>query len=151
MENNFNQILTIIIVFVLLSAVVYYMYFMYEKKPKRTELMKENFSNANNYVHKHTSKDLSEDIPIIYDRPIATNRNSRLRSHGDKIRGDLPIIPLTGNWFVPSVDPERDLEAGAINVLAGVDNRTNKQLSELMRAKNGTTIMGGIDLNINQY
>lgn len=87
--------------------------------------------------------------PIVYDRYIVANRNSRLRAHGDKIRGDLPIAPMTGNWFSPNVHPNVDLEAGAINVLAGVDNDTSKQLAHLINSASGglDTTIGGVDLN----
>ena len=50
--------------------------------------------------------------PIVYDRFIYANRHSRLRETGDPFRGDLPIVPHSGNWFVPSVHPNIDLHAG---------------------------------------
>lgn len=86
--------------------------------------------------------------PIVYDRYIYANRNSRLRAHGDKIRGDLPIAPNTGNWFTPNVHPNIDLEAGAINVLAGVDNQTSNQLANLIYNASGRadTTIGGVDM-----
>lgn len=86
--------------------------------------------------------------PIVYDRYIVANRNSRLRSQGDKIRGDLPIAPNTGNWFTPSVHPNIDLEAGALNVLAGVNNDTSKQLANLIYNSSGRadTTIGGVDM-----
>jgi Family of unknown function (DUF5850) len=86
--------------------------------------------------------------PIIYDRFIYANRHSRLRAMGDPIRGDLPIVPNSGNWFVPSVHPNIDLQAGAINVMAGVNNETNHQLSSLIynSSGGGETTIGGVDL-----
>lgn len=86
--------------------------------------------------------------PIIYDRYIYANRHSRLRALGDPIRGDLPIVPNSGNWFVPSVHPNIDLQAGAINVLAGVNNETNHQLASLIynSSGGGETTIGGVDL-----
>jgi hypothetical protein len=86
--------------------------------------------------------------PIIYDRFIYANRHSRLRAMGDPIRGDLPIVPISGNWFVPSVHPNIDLHAGGINVLGGVNNETNHQLASLIYASSGggDTTIGGVDL-----
>jgi hypothetical protein len=86
--------------------------------------------------------------PIIYDRFLYANRHSRLRSQGDWFRGDLPIVPNSGNWFVPSVHPNIDLNAGAINVMAGVNNETNHQLASLIynSSGGGDTCIGGIDL-----
>lgn len=86
--------------------------------------------------------------PIVYDRFLYANRHSRLRSQGDWFRGDLPIVPNSGNWFVPSVHPNIDLNAGAINVMAGVNNETNHQLASLIynSSGGGDTTIGGVDL-----
>jgi hypothetical protein len=86
--------------------------------------------------------------PIIYDRFIYANRRSRLRAMGDPFRGDLPIVPNSGNWFVPSVHPNIDLHAGAMNVLAGVNNETNHQLASLIynSSGGGETTIGGVDM-----
>jgi hypothetical protein len=84
--------------------------------------------------------------PIVYDRYLYANRQSRLRNLGDPIRGDLPIVPASGNWFTPNVHPNVDLQAGAINVLAGVNNETSHQLASLIYNSSGggdTTIGGG--------
>ena len=92
--------------------------------------------------------------PIVYDRYIVANKQSKLRALGDPIRGDLPIVPNTGNWFVPSVHPNIDLQAGAINVLAGFDNENSKQLAQLIYASSGgaDTTIGGLNLaGMNQY
>lgn len=91
--------------------------------------------------------------PIVYDRYTVANRNSRLRAHGDKIRGDLPIAPNSGNWFTPNVHPNIDLEAGAINVLAGVNNDTSKQLANLIYNTSGRadTAIGGVDMTMASY
>lgn len=87
---------------------------------------------------------------IVYDRNIVANKNSRLRAQGDKIRGDLPIAPNSGNWFTPNVHPNIDLEAGAINVLAGVNNDTGKQLASLIHNASGktNTAIGGVDVSL---
>lgn len=86
--------------------------------------------------------------PIVYDRYIYANRKSRLRSGGDPIRGDLPIVPDSGNWFTPSVHPNIDLQPGAINVLAGVNNDTSKQLANIIYNASGraNTTIGGVDM-----
>lgn len=86
--------------------------------------------------------------PIVYDRYIYANRNSRLRSLGDKFRGDLPIAPNNGNWFTPNVHPNIDLEAGAINVMAGVDNATSNQVANLIYNASGRadTTIAGVDM-----
>ncbi len=86
--------------------------------------------------------------PIVYDRYVYANRRSRLRGQGDPIRGDLPVVPATGNWFTPSVHPNIDLHAGAINVLAGVKNETNQKLADLIynASGSGDTTIGGVDM-----
>jgi Family of unknown function (DUF5850) len=86
--------------------------------------------------------------PIIYDRFMYANRKSRLRNLGDPIRGDLPIVPLSGNWFTPSVHPNLDLQAGALNVLGGVNNETNHQLANLIynSSGGGDTTIGGVNM-----
>ena len=86
--------------------------------------------------------------PIVYDRYIYANRNSRLRSQGDPIRGDLPIVPQSGNWFTPSVHPNIDLRSGAMQVLGGIDNDTSKELANLIYNASGRadTTIGGVDM-----
>jgi len=87
--------------------------------------------------------------PIIYDRYIYANRKSRLRAQGDPWRGDLPIVPASGNWFVPSVHPNIDLQPGALNVMAGVNNETSHQLANLIYNTSGgaDTTIGGVDMS----
>lgn len=87
--------------------------------------------------------------PIIYDRYIYANRNSRLRSQGDPIRGDLPIVPSGGDWFRPSVHPSIDLQQGALSVIGGNQNETSNALSELIYSASGNaaTIIGGVDMS----
>lgn len=84
--------------------------------------------------------------PIVYDRLIYANARSRLRGAGDPIRGDLPIVAVLPEsnpdslvMFRPSVTPSIDLQQGALSVLGGYDNTTQKQLQNLMaRSTNGT-------------
>lgn len=93
------------------------------------------------------------DIPIVYDRYIYANRNSRLRSQGDPIRGDLPITPLNGTWFVPNAaagnNINQTLQQGAMNVMGGLANETNRNLAKLMNKSSDftTTTFGGINLS----
>ena len=82
------------------------------------------------------------DQPIVYDRYIYACRNSRLRSLGDPIRGDLPITPCESDWFRPSVQPNIDLQEGAMQVLGGVNNETANALADLIYTSSGNTAFG---------
>lgn len=89
--------------------------------------------------------------PIIYDRYIYANRNSRLRGLGDPIRGDLPIVPISGSWFIPSgayEGPNIVLQQGAMNVMGGINNETSNQLANLVYNSSGgaETAIGGVDM-----
>lgn len=84
--------------------------------------------------------------PIVYDRFMYANRNSRLRSQGDPIRGDLPIVPCGPQWFRPSVHPNIDLQQGAMNVLAGVNNEVTQAMNSLMVNTAGDYTVAGTDL-----
>lgn len=86
--------------------------------------------------------------PVIYDRFVYANRNNRLRSQGDPIRGDLPIIPCSSDWFRPSVHPQIDLQTGALNVIGGIQNDTSTQLAGLVAAASGGTdpFIGGVNM-----
>jgi len=85
---------------------------------------------------------------IIQDRYMYANRNSRLRSQGDPIRGDLPIVPCTSDWFRPSVHPNIDLHQGAMNTMGGIDNSTSNALAELIYTSSGksATTIGGVNM-----
>ena len=86
---------------------------------------------------------------INFDRMIYANRqNNRLRSQGDKLRGDLAIVPNRGQWFNVSVNPQIDSEPGAMNVMAGFDNSSSKNQAALsaIYSGGGTQISGGIDV-----
>jgi hypothetical protein len=93
-----------------------------------------------------------ESQPIVYDRFVYANRNSRLRSQGDMIRGDLPIVPCSKGWFQVSVQPNIDLQAGAMNVLAGQNNEVTQSLSKLINITSGgaDTAIAGANLG-NQF
>jgi hypothetical protein len=85
--------------------------------------------------------------PIVYDRFIYANRSSRLRSQGDPIRGDLPIVPCAPEWFRPSVHPNIDLQTGAMNVLGGVDNETTRAMADLIISTSGDNNIAGVNMS----
>lgn len=80
-----------------------------------------------------------ESQPIVYDRYMFANRNSNLYSQGDPIRGDLPIVPINNGWFSVSVQPNIDLQQGAMNVMGGVNNETSQQLADLIYTTSGNS------------
>jgi hypothetical protein len=86
--------------------------------------------------------------PIIYDRYMAANKQSRLRRHGDQIRGDLPIAPITRGMFDVKPSPNLDLQSGALNVMAGSENESGRALTAMIRQASGygETTIGGINL-----
>ena len=87
--------------------------------------------------------------PIVYDRYIYANRNSRTRSQGDWFRGDLPIMPCNTGWFQVSVHPNVDLNQGAMNVMGGINNETTKGLADLIYKTSGgaETSIAGVDMS----
>jgi hypothetical protein len=105
-------------------------------------------------VNDMTAINASGDLiqPIVYDRYIYANRNSRLRSQGDPIRGDLAIVPCSADWFRPSVQPNIDLQEGAMNVMGGVNNESIRALTDLINKSSGggETAIGGVNLE-NEY
>lgn len=84
--------------------------------------------------------------PVSAVRFYYANRNNRLRSLADPIRGDLPITPCTSDWFRPSVHPHIDLNQGAMNVMGGRDNETSQAMATLLNRTSGATTIGGVDL-----
>lgn len=95
--------------------------------------------------------------PVIYDRYMYANRNSRLRGQGDMIRGDLAIAPCYGSfaggpWFNVSVQPNVDLQQGAMNVLAGENNENTRSLAQLINTYSGgaETTIAGVNMS-NQF
>lgn len=84
--------------------------------------------------------------PIVYDRFIFANRNSRLRGQGDPIRGDLPIVPCAPEWFRPSVHPNLDLQQGALSVMGGFDNNTGQSMADLIMNTSGDQTIAGINM-----
>ena len=90
-----------------------------------------------------------EGEPIVYDRYIISNRNNRLRAQGDMIRGDLPIAKTNTGWFQTSAKPSEVLQQGALNVIAGIDNSTAKEMAALLLQETGNTesASGGVPLD----
>ena len=85
---------------------------------------------------------------VMYDRLIWGNTNSRTRSLGDPIRGDLPIPPCSGNWFQVSANPTLMLQQGAMNVLTDVaPTSTTAALSNLISTTTGQTAVAGVNLS----
>jgi hypothetical protein len=85
--------------------------------------------------------------PIIAKRHYFSNRGSNLRRSGDPLRGDLPIVPFRGNWFAPSVQPSKDLQAGGLMVIGGVNNENSQKVAKLIFESGGgySTTIGGVD------
>jgi hypothetical protein len=87
---------------------------------------------------------------VVYDRLMVSNRNSRLRSQGCTLRGDLPIPPCKTGWFQVSANPTIDLNQGAMQVLAGTDNETSNSLAALINSTTGQTAIAGANLTPEQ-
>lgn len=88
---------------------------------------------------------------VMYNRLMNVNlTGSRLRSQGDPIRGDLAITPCQQGWFSVYPVVNRDLQAGAMNVLAGAGaGESNAKLMDLLINASGgaRTTFGGADLS----
>jgi hypothetical protein len=87
--------------------------------------------------------------PVVFDRYITANRNSRLRAMGDKIRGDLAIPPCNSGWFQVSVTPSIDLEPGALAVLGGTCNEQGQSIASMVNMSSGgaMTAIAGVDMS----
>ena len=92
---------------------------------------------------------LNPDAPIIYNRLMHANRNSRIRSQGDWIRGDLPIDPncIPSGWFKPAVNPAIDLNQGAMLALGGFGNENAKAMAMLVSTSTGSSTIAGVQLS----
>jgi hypothetical protein len=87
-----------------------------------------------------------QQAPVTFDRYVFANRNSRLRGAGDKIRGDIAIVPAPVGWFRPSAVPNIDLEPGALVAMGGLNNDSFHELAQLMYVSSGgaqTALAGG--------
>ena len=84
---------------------------------------------------------------VAYNNLIYANlQNTRLRAQGDKIRGDLPIVPCETGWFRPSVNPTVDLEQGAMYVLGGLDNQVTTDMARLLHKDTYQSTIAGMQL-----
>jgi hypothetical protein len=90
----------------------------------------------------------TDTLPMVYNKVIYTNK-SRLRGMGDPIRGDIPIAPIQGNWFIPSAasTPHTTLQQGSINVMAGANNETSLAMAKLIynASKGQQRFVGGVE------
>lgn len=88
--------------------------------------------------------------PVIYDRLIFSNKNSRTRSKGDMIRGDLAIAPTQTGWFQVSANPSLDLQQGAMSIITDASSQAN--LARLITAAGGndftTSVSAGGDVRV---
>jgi hypothetical protein len=82
-----------------------------------------------------------------YDRLVYAQKRSRLHGLGDPIRGDLPIVPVKGDWFRVSAYPNIDLRQGAVTTIAGHDNATAKELRALQSEFSGKTALAQKDIS----
>lgn len=87
--------------------------------------------------------------PMVYNKFIYTNKDSRLRGMGDPIRGDIPIAPIRGNWFIPSAasTPHTALQQGSINIMSGANNETSQAMAKFIytASKGQQRIVGGVE------
>lgn len=86
--------------------------------------------------------------PVVYTNFVYANQKSRLRANNDMIRGSLPIAPCQRGWFSVAVNPNLDLQPGALNVMGGYDNEQAQKLSSMINVSSGgvTTTLGGVNL-----
>ena len=107
----------------------------------------ENFEDPSAPVGDMTQPDVMAQ-PIIYDRLIFANKNSRTRGGGDLIRGDLAIAPNQTGWFQVAANPTLDLQQGALNVMAGANEQGSRMAQFMKQASNGTAnTVGGVNTN----
>lgn len=89
---------------------------------------------------------------VTFNRLMYSNRpSSRGYGQGDFIRGDLPITPCNTGWFSVYPNIARDLNPGAMGVLAGAGGggETTSKLQELLVNATGgvKTTFSGVDLS----
>ena len=94
-----------------------------------------------------------EGQPIVYDRLIVGLRNNRLYSQGDFIRGDLPIVPAATGWFRPAATPNESLNPGALAVMGGAYNETNRMNSglQMLSSAGAQTTLSGVNYQAPGY
>ena len=91
---------------------------------------------------------------VMYNHLMTANRGNRLLSQGDFIRGDMVPCCATGKdaAWQPSaaLTPTNSLLTGAINVMAGLNNETSKQLAVLNSNAINSSVSGGVNLSNQQ-
>jgi hypothetical protein len=88
------------------------------------------------------------DQPIVYDRFNFANLKSKYSLGGsDLIRGDIPIVPNSGDWFIASSNPLTDLRQGAMTIMGGAGNSTDLQLKAL-QAQYSAGMLGQNDFQL---
>jgi hypothetical protein len=91
--------------------------------------------------------------PIIYDRLMHANRNSRTRGQGDLIRGDVPIDGsiVPNGWFKTSSShtPHLSLQQGAMHVMGGIDDSNSRSMTSIIHEGSGgtSTTIAGVNLS----
>lgn len=89
---------------------------------------------------------------IAFNRIMVANTRSSSRLYGqaDYIRGDLAILPHQTGWYSVYPDISRDVNAGAMNTLAGAGGggeSYNQLMKLLVNASGGVNLtLGGCDL-----
>ena len=114
-------------------------------KSARSDLIQTDSTKYDDMQMKLPSDDMNgmpeSEQPAIYNRLIYSNKKSRNYANGDFIRGDLPIAPNSGKWFVSSINnPETDLNQGAINIIAGANNETARRTQALRNSFSSGTL-----------
>lgn len=101
-----------------------------DQAPSAYNNFKENYEHTDalsNTLNDMNGLNTAKDFKI-YNRYIVANLKSRLAGQGDPIRGDLPILPSTQTIFKSSLGP-RDLQQGALNVMAGKNSASSALLN----------------------
>jgi hypothetical protein len=83
-----------------------------------------------------TSDGNIENVRVV-DRYIYSNLKSRLQGNNDLIRGSLAITPCQRGWFSVPANPARDLNAGALAVMGGLNNENAQDVWALQSKYSG--------------
>jgi hypothetical protein len=86
-------------------------------------------------------------LPFIFERFVFANMKDRRRNGADLIRGDLPIVPNNTGWFQVAGNPSSILQAGAMNVMGGLDNENASNMAQLLNNFSGLSTFGGVDMS----
>lgn len=84
---------------------------------------------------------------VTFNNLTYTNKKSKLWGRGDMIRGDLAITPNQTGWFSVYPTINTDLNAGALNVMAGNNEGNAATLDLMYRASGGAqSTLAGVDV-----